>query len=114
MYEFAYNEVIEESHQTLRARERAAMDRVIGMLRLAQEKGSHRASEWTLCSTFAVCGRSFINDLKDPNNELSGELEPESSDRHLDDEGDRSGPRRNDHDLTPIIEINELIRDGLK
>ncbi len=39
MYEFAYNDVIEDSHQTLRARERAAMDRVIGMLRAAQEKG---------------------------------------------------------------------------
>ena len=39
MYEFAYNEVVEDSRQTMRARERAAMDRVIGMLRAAQEKG---------------------------------------------------------------------------
>ena len=39
MYEFAYNDVIEESHQTMRARERRAMDRVIAMLRAAQEKG---------------------------------------------------------------------------
>lgn len=40
MYEFAYNDVIEDSHQTLRAREQAAMDRVIEMLRAAQEKGA--------------------------------------------------------------------------
>ena len=39
MYEFAYNEVIEDSRQTMRARERQAMDRVIAMLRAAQEKG---------------------------------------------------------------------------
>ena len=35
MYEFAYNDVIEDSHPAMRARERAAMDRVIGMLRSA-------------------------------------------------------------------------------
>ena len=40
MYEFAYNEVIEDSRQTMRARERQAMDRVIAMLRGAQEKGT--------------------------------------------------------------------------
>ena len=39
MYEFAYNDVIEDSHQTMRARERAAMNRLIAMLRAAQEKG---------------------------------------------------------------------------
>ena len=39
MYEFAYNEVIEDSRQTLRARERQAMDRVISMLRAAQDRG---------------------------------------------------------------------------
>ncbi len=39
MYEFAYNDVIEDSHKTMRARERAAMDRVIALLRAAQEKG---------------------------------------------------------------------------
>ena len=37
MYEFAYNDVIAESRQTMRDRERAAMDRVIEMLRAAQE-----------------------------------------------------------------------------
>jgi flagellar biosynthesis regulator FlaF len=39
MYEFAYNEVIEDSGLTMRAREREAMDRVIGLLRAAQERG---------------------------------------------------------------------------
>ena len=44
MYEFAYNEVIEDSRQTMRARERAAMDRVIGMLRAAQQAVASTAS----------------------------------------------------------------------
>jgi flagellar biosynthesis regulator FlaF len=57
MYEFAYNDVIEDSHQTLRAREQAAMDRVIGMLRAAQERVRNRVSSSTRCSISAVCGR---------------------------------------------------------
>jgi len=39
MNEFAYNDVVEDSHQTMHAREREAMDRVVAMLRTAQEKG---------------------------------------------------------------------------
>ena len=115
MYEFAYNDVIEESRQTMRARERAAMDRVIGMLRSAQEKGPqsrelidalfHLRRLWTV----------FIDDLKDPNNELSDQLRAGiiSIGIWMMKEIDRvRGGLTND--LTPMIEINELIRDGLK
>ena len=40
MYEFAYNDVIEDSHQTMRARERAAMDRVIANAARGPGEGS--------------------------------------------------------------------------
>ena len=56
MYEFAYNEVIEDSRQTMRARERQAMDRVIAMLRAAQEKGQGRANGSKRSSIYAACG----------------------------------------------------------
>ena len=59
MYEFAYNEVIENSRQTMRASERAAMDRVIAMLRAGQNKGPSRASESKRSSISSACGRSF-------------------------------------------------------
>jgi flagellar biosynthesis regulator FlaF len=45
MYEFAYNEVIEDPRQTMRARERQAMDRVIAMLRAAQENDRARGRQ---------------------------------------------------------------------
>jgi flagellar biosynthesis regulator FlaF len=56
MYEFAYNEVIEDSRQTMRARERQAMDRVVAMLSAAQEKGPDPASGSRRCSIFAASG----------------------------------------------------------
>ena len=115
MYEFAYNEVIEDSRQTMRARERQAMDRVIAMLRTAQEtqRGSSERIEalfylrrlWTI----------FISDLSDPNNELPEQLRAGiiSIGIWMMKEIDRVRGGTTD-DLTPMIEINALIRDGLK
>jgi flagellar biosynthesis regulator FlaF len=56
MYEFAYNDVIEDSHKAMRARERAAMDRVIAMLRAARKRAHNRASALTRFSIFAAYG----------------------------------------------------------
>jgi flagellar biosynthesis regulator FlaF len=41
MYEFSYNDVVDDSHQVMRARERNAMDNVIAMLRAARDKGEN-------------------------------------------------------------------------
>ena len=35
MFEFAYNDIIDESPQAMRAQERVALDQVIGLLRTA-------------------------------------------------------------------------------
>jgi flagellar biosynthesis activator protein FlaF len=114
MYEFAYNEAVEDSRQTMRARERAAMDRVIGMLRAAQEKGPlsreriealfHLRRLWTI----------FLDDLKDPNNELPEQLRAGiiSIGVWMMKEIERVRTGVTD-DLAPMIEINEIIRDGL-
>jgi flagellar biosynthesis activator protein FlaF len=115
MYEFAYNDVIEDSHQTMRARERAAMDRLIGMLRTAQEKGPE--SRELIDALFYVrrLWMIFIDDLNDPNNELPAQLRAGIVSigiwmlREIDRV--RAGQTT---DLTPMIGINELIRDGLK
>jgi flagellar protein FlaF len=115
MYEFAYNEVIEDSHRTMRARERAAMDRLIGMLRTAQEKGPQ--SRELIDALFYVrrLWTIFIDDLNDPNNELPAQLRAGivSIGIWMMKEIDRVRAGAT-NDLTPMIEINELIRDGLK
>jgi flagellar protein FlaF len=109
MYEFAYNDVIEDSHQTLRARERAAMDRVIGMLRAAQEKGPRSRELVDALFYLRRLWTIFIEDLNDPNNELPDQLRGIWMMKEIDRV--RSGLT---NDLTPMIEINQLIRDGLK
>jgi flagellar protein FlaF len=115
MYEFAYNEVIEDSRQTMRARERQAMDRVIAMLRAAQEKGPGSRERVDALYYLRRLWMIFLNDLRDPNNELSDQLRAGiiSIGIWMNKEIDRvRGGLTND--LTPMIEINELIRDGLK
>jgi flagellar protein FlaF len=115
MYEFAYNDVIEESHQSLRAREHAAMDRVIAMLRTAQEKGPESRERVDALFYLHRLWSIFINDLNEPNNELPNQLRAGiiSIGIWMNKEIDRvRGGQTND--LTPMIEINELIRNGLK
>ena len=115
MYEFAYNDVIEDSHQTLRARERAATDRVIGMLRAAQEKGPQSRELIDALFYLRRLWMIFIDDLNDPNNELPAQLRAGivSIGVWMMKEIDRvRGGVTND--LTPMIEINVLIRNGLK
>ena len=115
MYEFAYNEVIEDSRQTMRARERQAMDRVIAMLRTAQEKGPGSRERVEALFYLRRLWMIFLNDLNDPNNELPEQLRAGiiSIGIWMMKEIDRVRGGATD-DLTPMVEINVVIRDGLK
>ena len=115
MYEFAYNEVIEDSRRTMRARERQAMDQVIAMLRAAQERGPQSRERIEALFYLRRLWAIFINDLNDPNNELPEQLRAGiiSIGIWMMREIDRVRGGATD-DLTPMIEINALIRDGLK
>jgi flagellar biosynthesis activator protein FlaF len=115
MYEFAYNEVIEDSRQTMRARERQAMDRVIAMLRTAHEKGPGSRERVEALFYLRRLWMIFLNDLNDPNNELPEQLRAGiiSIGIWMMREIDRVRGGATD-DLTTMIEINALIRDGLK
>ena len=115
MYEFAYNEVIDDSRQSMRAREGDAMDKVIAMLRTAQEKGPLSRERVEALFYLRRLWAIFIDDLKDPNNELPEQLRAGiiSIGIWMLKEIERARGRATD-DLTPMIEINQLIRDGLK
>ena len=115
MYEFAYNEVIEESRQAMRARERQAMDRVIAMLREAQAKGPRSRERVDALFYLRRLWMIFLDDLKDPGNELPAQLRAGiiSIGIWMMKEIDRVRGGLTE-DLTPMIEINEIIRDGLK
>jgi flagellar biosynthesis activator protein FlaF len=115
MYEFAYNEAVEDSRQTMRAREREALDRVIGMLRSAQEKGPLSRERIEALFYLRRLWTIFLDDLQDPNNELPDQLRAGiiSIGIWMMKEIERVRTRATD-DLAPMIEINEIIRDGLK
>jgi len=115
MYEFSYNEVIEESPQVMRAQERQAMDRIIDLLRAARTRGpgSREIVEalYYLRRLWAI----FLDDLNHPENELPDQLRAGiiSIGIWMNKEIDRVRAGQTT-DLTPLIEINEIIRDGLK
>jgi len=115
MYEFAYNDVVEDSHQAVRAREREAMDRVIAMLRAAQAKGPDSRERVEALFYLRRLWTIFIDDLNDPGNELPAQLRAAivSIGIWMNREIDRVRTGQT-ADLTPMIEINEIIRDGLK
>ena len=97
MYEFAYNEVIDDSRQTMRARERQAMDRVIAMLRAAQEKGPESRERIEALFYLRRLWMIFLNDLNDPRQRAAGAAaRRDHLDRHLDEQGDRSRSQRAD------------------
>ena len=115
MYEFSYNEVVDDSRQVLRAREHRAMDRVIVMLRVARDKGENSREAIEAIFYLRRLWAIYLDDLRNPDNELPEQLRAGivSIGIWMNKEIDRfrTGQTR---DLTPIIEINEIIRDGLK
>jgi flagellar protein FlaF len=115
MYEFSYNEVVDDSRQVMRARERSAMDRVIAMLRAARDKGENSREAIEAIFYLRRLWAIFLDDLRSPENELPEQLRAGivSIGIWMNKEIDRfrAGQTK---DLTPIIEINEIIRDGLK
>ncbi len=115
MYEFAYNEAVEESPATMRASELAAMERVIGMLRAAQEKGPDSRERIEALFYLRRLWTIFLDDLNDPSNELPAQMRAGiiSIGLWMMKEIERVRSRVTD-DLAPMIEINEIIRNGLK
>ena len=115
MFEFAYKEIVDEAPASMRAQERMAMDQVIDMLKAgaASGPGSRDAIHalYQLRTLWAV----FLEDLNNPDNARPEALRAGliSIGIWVNKEIDRvrSGATR---DLTPLIEINQIIRDGLK
>ena len=115
MFEFSCNEVVEESPQLMRARERQAMDRVIDLLRTARARGPGAREVVEALFYLRRLWAIFLDDLRNPDNELPEQLRAGivSIGIWMNKEIDRVRSGKTS-DLTPMIEINEIIRDGLK
>ncbi len=114
MFEFAYKEIVDESPQAMRAQERRALDQVIELLRAAATEGSNPQDTVVALFQLRRLWTVFIEDLNGPENALPAPLRARiiSIGIWVNKEIDRvrKGATR---DLTPLIEINEIIRNGL-
>jgi len=114
MFEFAYNDIVDDSPQAMRAQERRALDQVLELLRAAAKAGN--GSRELVAALFQLrrLWSIFLDDLNSPETGLPDALHAGiiSIGIWVNKEIDRirSGAT---HDLSPLIEINQIIRDGL-
>ncbi len=115
MYQFAYTEIVDDSRVEMRTRERDALDRILGMLNPPEDGDPQSRSVIDGLYYLQRLWTIFIADLQQNDNELPDQLRA-----HLISIGGwtlkaiervRSGSAG---DLGAIIEINTIIRDGLK
>lgn len=114
MYEFAYNDIIDESPRAMRAQEKMALDRVILLLREAQAPGSSGNLRTNALFQLRRLWTVFLEDLSNPENALPERLRAGiiSIGIWVNREIDRIATGAS-NDLNALIEINEIIRDGL-
>jgi flagellar protein FlaF len=114
MFEFAYNDIVEDSPQAMRAQEGHALDQVLDLLRAAAKAGHGSRELVTALFQLRRLWGVFLDDLGSPENALPDALRAGiiSIGIWVNREIDRirSGAT---HDLSPLIEINQIIRDGL-
>ena len=114
MYEFAYKEIVDDSPQAMRAQEARALDQVIEMLREGAAAGL--SSRETIRALYQLrrLWTVFLDDLQSPENALPDTLRAGLISIGIwifkEIERARTGAAR---DLSPLIEINQIIRDGL-
>ena len=114
MFEFAYKDIIEDSPSAMRAQERQALDGVIRLLRDAATRGPQSVEAIHALYQLRRLWSVFLDDLKSPENGLPDSLRARLISIGIwvskESERLRTGSST---DFTPLIEINEIIRDGL-
>jgi flagellar protein FlaF len=114
MYQFTYAEVVEDSPQEMRARERDALDRAVDLLRRANEAGPHSPEAQDALVYTRRLWNIFLDDLSSNGNDLPEALRAQLISIGIwvlkEVERVRTGAAESFADL---VEINAIIRDGL-
>src|SRR5471030_2251696 len=115
MYQFSYAEVAEESPQEMRGMERQVLDQAVELLRIARATGPGSRELVDALFFTRRLWSIFMDDLANPENELPEELRAGLISIGIwmvkEIELIRSGKTTY---LRAMIEITEIIRDGLK
>jgi len=114
MYEFAYNSIVEESSRAMRAQEARALDRVIAQMREAEFYGPRSKAGIHALYQLRTLWTVFLDDLNGPDNALPTPLRARllSIGIWVIKEIERLRTGEAD-EFASIIEINQIIRDGL-
>ena len=114
MFEFSYGEMVEDSPRVLRERERDAMSRGIEMLRKAQQGGPSSRESIDALHYLRQLWTIFLEDMREPHNELPNALKAGIVSIGIWVMKQIDRVRKGEiTDLTALIEINEIVRDGL-
>lgn len=114
MYKFSYAEILDDSGNEARGRERAALDRAIELLSVAEVNGARSQEASTALLQVQRLWNFLIADLANPQNGLAEQLRADlisigiwvmkEADRILNDQ---------QQSFTALIDVNKTIRDGL-
>ncbi|MCF6369563.1 flagellar biosynthesis regulator FlaF [Rhizobium halophilum] len=115
MYQFSYAEIMEDGVADAKDRERQALDRSIELLTNARNEGGYSRSTIEAVYYTRRVWVSFIEDLKQPENELGAELRANliSIAIWVLKECERIRKRQSNN-FQGIIDVTTIIRDGLK
>jgi flagellar biosynthesis activator protein FlaF len=115
MYRFSYAEVLEETPQTARERERAALEHSIELLRGAEAKGNGSREATEAVYFVRRLWAYLIEDLAKPENDLPKPLRADLISVGLwimrEAEQVRLGKSSN---FKGLIEVSQLIAEGLR
>jgi len=115
MYQFLYSEVLDDDPDEARRREREAFDQALSLLRTAEEKGVGSIETVRALHFLQMLWSILIKDLCAPENDLPKDLRAGIGSIGLwvakEVDAVRSGTATS---LADLIEINQIVRDGLK
>ncbi|WP_298957360.1 flagellar biosynthesis regulator FlaF [uncultured Methylobacterium sp.] len=115
MYRFSYSEILEDSSELCRERERAAFDRAIGLLRTADAGEARLEDRGEAVSFLHRLWDILIDDLISPENGLPDGLRADLVSIGLWSMREASEALRTpSRSLAALIEVNSTIRDGLR
>jgi flagellar protein FlaF len=114
MYQFSYAEIVEDTAQDCRARERRAFDRAISLLKVAKEKGVRSREAVEALLFLRRLWSALMDDLGSPENGLPQALRASliSIGLWVMKEADQIRLEQSDN-FDGLIEINAILRDGL-
>lgn len=114
MYQFSYNEILEDSAELARARERKALVRVAHLLEVAREKGAGSVEWYEAFDKLQKLWSIFIEDLSSPENALPQPIRSNliSIGIWILKEAD-SLQRGASNNFDDLIAINTIIAEGL-